>query len=101
MGGRLSDGHAALVLLQILKAVEYLHDLGIVHRDLKLENILMTSLDHVARVIITDFETARRIPMYTAEQSEIPCIPNRMLTCLGTAEYCAPYVNSYFPSARY
>lgn len=41
--------------LQILRGVEYLHNLGIIHRDLKLENLMMTSDESDATVKIVDF----------------------------------------------
>ncbi len=33
---------AKLIIFQIMLGVRYLHNLGIVHRDLKLENIMMS-----------------------------------------------------------
>lgn len=89
-GGHLNEAQATAVLLQILKAVEYLHDHGIVHRDLKLENILMTSLDDRARVVVADFESARRVPSNASSQPETTYPSRRMNTQVGTAEYTAP-----------
>lgn len=79
-GGRLHDVEAAVVVRQILLALEYLHDRNIVHRDLKPDNILMTSLADGCRVILTDFGCARYVKPRAA----------RMSTILGTFEYCAP-----------
>ena len=39
-GGRLSEKEAVPIFRQIVSAVSYMHRLGLVHRDLKLENIL-------------------------------------------------------------
>lgn len=41
--GRMSEKNARLYFLQIIEAVIYLHSAGIVHRDLKAENLLLTA----------------------------------------------------------
>mmetsp|Transcript_127018 Transcript_127018/g.270864 ORF Transcript_127018/g.270864 Transcript_127018/m.270864 type:complete len:510 (+) Transcript_127018:66-1595(+) len=38
---RFGEGDAAIVMSQLLRAVNYMHALGIAHRDLKLENLLL------------------------------------------------------------
>jgi serine/threonine protein kinase len=80
--GQLSDVTAAVIIRQILIALEYLHDQNIVHRDLKPENILMTSLASGCRVVLTDFGHAKKIDNHSA----------RMNTMAGTFEYIAPSV---------
>jgi protein-serine/threonine kinase len=48
----LKDGPARKLFSQLISGVGYLHRKGIVHRDLKLENLL---LDRNKNIIITDF----------------------------------------------
>lgn len=80
--GKLSDVEAAVILRQILIALEHLHDQNIVHRDLKPENILMTSLANGCRVVLTDFGHAKKIDNNHT----------RMTTMAGTEQYIAPSV---------
>lgn len=83
-GGPLEEKTAALIIRQILLALEYLHGQNIVHRDVKPDNILMTSLEVGGRVVLADFGCARLV-----NQSV-----QRMSSVVGTLEYCAPYVRS-------
>lgn len=46
----LSEDEARLILRQLVAATDYMHRMNIVHRDLKMENILMDS-DGVVKVI--------------------------------------------------
>ncbi|KAF2488710.1 kinase-like protein [Lophium mytilinum] len=89
--GCLSDPETAVITRQILKAVEYLHDRGIVHRDLKPDNILMTSLDESARVVVTDFGGARIIPLPVGGKGPGKW-KGRMFSKMGTIEYAAPEI---------
>ena len=58
--GRFSEYQAAQITNQILKALVELHDLGIVHRDIKAENILLLNSDETnMKVKLCDFGMAR------------------------------------------
>lgn len=81
-GGRLPDIEAAVIVRQIVIALDYLHDQNIVHRDLKPDNILMTSRADGCRVVLTDFGCATLVNP----------ISNRMSTMVGTYEFSAPLV---------
>ena len=78
--GKLLEVEAAVIIRQVLVALCFLHENKIVHRDIKPDNILMTSLAAGCRVVLTDFGAARRI--------QGKC--HRMSTMVGTHEYAAP-----------
>ncbi|GLB40992.1 putative kinase-like [Lyophyllum shimeji] len=74
--GRLSEDEARIMFGQLCLAVAYLHDNGIVHRDLKLENVL---LDERCRVKLGDFGFTREF-----ERGSF------METYCGTTGYASP-----------
>jgi len=53
-----SERSAANIVKQVLKAVHYMHSYGVVHRDLKLENVLLTSKGEGSAVKVADFGLA-------------------------------------------
>ena len=87
-GGRLNCMQTAAIVYQVLKGIEYLHRKNVVHRDLKPDNILMSSLEAGARVVITDFGNARFIPDKTSQPNKY----QRMFSYVGTLEYAAPEI---------
>jgi serine/threonine protein kinase len=57
---RLPSERAARILLQVAEALDYAHDKGVVHRDLKAENIIITTERHRRDVVkILDFGLAK------------------------------------------
>lgn len=80
--GAMSEDMARGYFLQILSAVEYCHSCGVCHRDLKLENILLSEQGSQL-VKITDFGMSKDI-----EQHSIPKTKR-----VGTASYMAPEVS--------
>ena len=52
--GKLTENDACYVIKQILQAINYMHQQGITHRDLKLQNILLVHKGHFD-VKVTDF----------------------------------------------
>jgi serine/threonine protein kinase len=74
--GRTSEEETRHIFGQICLAVNYLHDKGIVHRDLKLENVL---LDERCRVKLGDFGFTREFERGTYLE-----------TYCGTTGYAAP-----------
>ncbi len=49
------EAQAKAIFKQVAEGIAYLHSLGIVHRDLKIENIMMSSNDENAQAKIVDF----------------------------------------------
>jgi len=69
------------LLIQLILAVRYLHSFGIVHRDLKLENIMMSSKENDATPKLVDFGLSKIIG--PNEKASEP---------FGTVGYVAPEV---------
>jgi len=76
---RLSEPETQYYMLQILGGVRYLHDTNVIHRDLKLGNILLDANMHCK---IADFGLATKLQ--SPEQ--------RKTTICGTPNYIAPEV---------
>lgn len=75
---RLSEEESKRIFFQILQAIEYLHSLGVSHRDVKLENVLFES-DRDIKLIDFGFSTV--------------CQPGKKLKVFcGTPSYMAPEI---------
>ncbi|KAK5119949.1 hypothetical protein LTR85_007025 [Meristemomyces frigidus] len=88
--GVLGEPQTAVIIRQIVKAVEYLHSNQIVHRDIKPENVLMTSWRDGARVVLTDFGQARTLEDVKSDARSSAVF--RMRSVVGTYGYTAPEV---------
>ena len=67
--------------MQLIIGVQYLHSFGIVHRDLKLENVMMSDNSETSIPKLVDFGLAKMIG------------PNEMaIEPFGTLGYVAPEV---------
>lgn len=78
----LKEGSACRLFAQLVSGVHYLHSKGIVHRDLKLENLL---LDKHKNIIITDFGFAN-----TFSRGSDGHVFDLMATSCGSPCYAAP-----------
>lgn len=79
--GNYCELDAANLIHQIIDGVAYLHKKGIVHRDLKLENILLLNSNHDAPIKIADFGLSKSLA------------PNDVLsTMCGSPQYVAPEI---------
>jgi len=76
-----NDKDAQTIIKQVLSGLEYIHKNEIVHRDIKLENLLMTIKNNEIIVKISDFGFAKRC--HELNLDDEPC---------GTPLYVAPEV---------
>jgi len=83
--GNLTEPQAARYLKQIMSAVGYMHSQGVVHRDLKLENVLLDSGDNCK---VCDFGLAHT---YEMGNDGRPILTSLTEVC-GSKSYCAPEV---------
>jgi len=84
----IAESRARYIFKQIFEGIQHLHKLNIIHRDIKLENILMKEKGS-DEIKITDFGMSRIISRV-----------NLATTQCGTLEYTAPEVFKFQPYGR-
>ncbi|XP_076464763.1 ribosomal protein S6 kinase alpha-5-like [Babylonia areolata] len=78
---RFEEQEARVYIGEVVLALETLHQLGIIYRDIKLENILLDSKGHI---VLTDFGLSKEfMPNDTSKRTYSFC---------GTIEYMAPEI---------
>lgn len=87
--GSYSEYDACLAFIQLAEGIKYLHSKNVVHRDLKLENLLLATPKAFTNIKIVDFGLAKK----AAEMN--------METVCGTPQYIAPEVILKSPDTAY
>ncbi|CAG9321264.1 unnamed protein product [Blepharisma stoltei] len=80
--GTFSETETAIIIKNLLGALNYLHSMGICHRDIKLDNILLASEGSLSDIKLIDFDFAKRIDTSLLD----------MNTVVGTLHFIAPEV---------
>ena len=93
-GGPFTEKEASIIFKQIMSAIYYCHDQGIVHRDLKMENILFLDKTEESPIKVIDFglsESVQLLPndllrMISGEKN----VTIFMTGSVGTPHYISP-----------
>lgn len=80
-GGELPIKEALLVLREVADALAYAHSKGVVHRDIKPDNVMLSG----KHALVTDFGVAKAVSESTGRQSL-----TSLGVALGTPSYMAP-----------
>jgi serine/threonine protein kinase len=81
-----TENESRIVIKNLLLAVEHCHNRRIAHRNIKLENIMLTEHSNLVNVKMCDFGMAKRV-LY----------PNALSTQCGTEGYVAPEILEHRP----
>ena len=92
----LKEKEIAKIFKQIMSAIAYCHEKGIVHRDMKLENILFSTESEDSPIKIIDFGLSVLLGKKDVKENEVTDLKKygfkRMTTKVGTIYYMSPEV---------
>ncbi|XWS56644.1 hypothetical protein CRYUN_Cryun09bG0103700 [Craigia yunnanensis] len=93
--GCLSEDEARFYAAEVVDALEYIHNMGLIHRDIKPEKLLLTTDGHIK---IVDFGNVK--PMQDSRIIVLPNAPSddKACTFVGTATYVPPEVLNSSPA---
>ena len=96
---RYTEAEAKVVVRQTLEGIDYMHSHLVIHRDLKLENLLLKQQDDLSSVVIADFGLAKRCREKTTSSRTLvkdgeylPHAKGVDDSAVGTPVYAAPEV---------
>jgi eukaryotic-like serine/threonine-protein kinase len=93
--GAISVGETIGILRDVAKALSYAHERGVVHRDIKPDNVLMTG----GSAVVTDFGIAKAIA--AARTGPSGSTLTQIGSALGTPAYMAPEQAAADPGTNY
>ena len=89
--GELPTLEAIDIVCQLLSALSAAHVLGIVHRDVKLENLFLQRTAHAGPVLkVLDFGVAKIMEGISDAAPEPPQVPTRAGVIVGTPRFLSP-----------
>jgi eukaryotic-like serine/threonine-protein kinase len=96
MRGPLSVRETVTILKDVARALSFAHNRGIIHRDIKPDNVLLAA----GAAVVTDFGVAKAISASRQQQGVRPAAPTMtgVGTSLGTPAYMAPEQAAADPS---
>lgn len=95
---RYTEAEAKVVVQRTLEGIEYMHSNLVIHRDLKLENLLLKRTNDLTSVVIADFGLAKRCRQIGKKKREkkrrqaLPHAAGVDDSAVGTPVYAAPEV---------
>ena len=103
-GGVYTERDASRAMKQAFLAISYLHSQGIVHRDLKLQNMLLTEKERTSDLKVCDFGLSAQIPRSACDWGDKEAVKayKGLRDKWGTPQYFAPEMlwKAYGPQVR-